>query len=87
MKQYTWIYDDSKCLYNFSPLVSKNDFSFLISYGSCLDQEVGPKIPQEHKKNNKKIPCPRPRSRTKRSARTETKIICFFWLLQTTYNK
>ena len=27
--------------------------------------------------------CPRPRSRTKRSARTQTKIICCFWLLQT----
>ena len=29
--------------------------------------------------------CPRRRSRTKRSTRTQTKIICCFWLLQTTY--
>ena len=29
--------------------------------------------------------CPRPRSRTKRSVITQTKIICCFWLLQTTY--
>ena len=29
--------------------------------------------------------CPRPRRRTKRSARTQAKIICCFWLLQTTY--
>ena len=29
--------------------------------------------------------CPRSRSRTKRSVRTQTKIICCFWLLQTTY--
>ena len=28
--------------------------------------------------------CFRPRSRTKRSARKQTKIICCFWLLQTT---
>ena len=28
--------------------------------------------------------CSRPRSRTKSSARTQTKIICCFWLLQTT---
>ena len=31
--------------------------------------------------------CPRPRSRTKRSATTRTKIICCFLLLQTTYTK
>ena len=29
--------------------------------------------------------CSRPRNRTKRSARTQTKIICCFWLLQTTH--
>ena len=29
--------------------------------------------------------CPRPRSRTKRSARTQTKIVCCLWVLQTTY--
>ena len=29
--------------------------------------------------------CPRPRGRTKRSVRAQTKIICCFWLLQTTY--
>ena len=29
--------------------------------------------------------CSKPRSRTKRTARTQTKIICCFWLLQTTY--
>ena len=29
--------------------------------------------------------CFRPRSRTKRSAKTHTKIVCCFWLLQTTY--
>ena len=29
--------------------------------------------------------CPGPRSRTKKTARTQTKIICCFWLLQTTY--
>ena len=29
--------------------------------------------------------CPRPRDRTKRSTRTQTKIVCCFWLLQTIY--
>ena len=29
--------------------------------------------------------CFRPRSRTKRSAKTQTKIVCCFWLLQTTH--
>ena len=29
--------------------------------------------------------CPRRRSRTKKSVRTQTKITCGFWLLQTTY--
>ena len=29
--------------------------------------------------------CPRPRSITKRSAKHKLKIICCFWLLQTTY--
>ena len=31
--------------------------------------------------------CPRRRSRTKKSARTQTKIICGFWLLQTTHTE
>ena len=31
--------------------------------------------------------CPRPRRRTKRSVRTQTKIICCFWLLQATNMK